>query len=204
MNLAPLLRESATPPSGCPAVAVDASSNIYLAGSTTSANFPLTPQPTTDPPPAAFQTALATAPDVFVTKLNSAGTAIVFSTYLGGDGADTSAGVAVDSAFNVVVAGTTSVQQFPGQHFGISGHSGQCGRARIREQAECDGQRSALLDLSFRQWRGNCSRSGCGLQKQDLRHWHHHIYRSAGCNSFVSRHSGCDSGRLAGYVTNFS
>ena len=101
------------PPSGCPAVAIDASSNIYLAGSTTSSDFPLTPQPATTPPPAAFQTALATAPDVFVTKLNSAGTAIVFSTYLGGDGADTSAGVAVDSGFNVVVAGTTTSTNFP-------------------------------------------------------------------------------------------
>src|SRR6476620_7846727 len=67
---------AATPPSGCPAVAVDASSNIYLAGSTTSTNFPLTPQPATDPPPAAFQSLLAAPPDVFVTKLNSAGNAI--------------------------------------------------------------------------------------------------------------------------------
>ncbi len=103
----------ATPPSGCPAVAVDASSNIYLAGSTTSADFPVTPQPTTAPPPAAFQPAIATAPDVFVSKLNAAGNAIVFSTYLGGDGADISAGVAVDSAFNVIVAGTTSSTNFP-------------------------------------------------------------------------------------------
>ena len=115
---------TATPPSGCPAVAIDASSNIYLAGSTTSADFPLTPQPTTDPPPAAFQPALATAPDVFVTKLNSAGTAIVFSTYLGGDGADTTAGVAVDSAFNVVVAGTTTSDNFP-----VSGSAFQGARA---------------------------------------------------------------------------
>ena len=111
----------ATPPSGCPAVAIDASSNIYLAGSTTSANFPLTPQPTTDPPPAAFQTALATAPDVFVTKLNSAGTAIVFSTYLGGDGADITAGVAVDSAFNVVVAGSTASSNFPASSSAFQG-----------------------------------------------------------------------------------
>ena len=193
----------ATPPSGCPAVAVDASSNIYLAGSTTSTNFPLTPQPATDPPPAAFQSLLAAPPDVFVTKLNSAGNAIVFSTYLGGDGADTSAGVAVDSAFNVVVAGTTTSSNFPGQHFGVSGHSGQCERARIREQAGCDGQRSALLDLSFRQWLRNCSRS-CGRpQKQDLRDWRHHVHRSAGRDSFVSRNARCDSGRLAGDVPIF-
>ena len=103
----------ATPPSGCPAVAVDASSNIYLAGSTTSADFPITPQPITAPPPSAFQPALASPPDVFVTKLNSAGSAIVFSTYLGGDGSETTAGVAVDAAFNVAVAGTTTSTNFP-------------------------------------------------------------------------------------------
>jgi hypothetical protein len=105
-----LIGTISSPPSGCPAVAIDASANIYIAGSTTSAVFPLTPQPSTSPP---FQTMLAVAPDVFVTKLNAAGSAIVFSTYLGGDGADTSAGVAVDSAFNVVVAGTTTSSNFP-------------------------------------------------------------------------------------------
>lgn len=102
-----------SPPSGCPAVAIDASSNMYLAGTTTSADFPLTPQPPTTPPPAAFQTALAAAPDAFVSKLNAAGSAIIFSTYLGGDGVDTTAGVASDSAFNVVVTGTTTSSNFP-------------------------------------------------------------------------------------------
>ncbi len=101
----------ASPPSGCPAVAIDASSNIYLAGSTTSIDFPVVPPVAT--PPSAFQPALAAAPDVFVTKLNAAGSAIAFSTYLGGDGADTTAGVAADSAFNVVVAGTTTSSNFP-------------------------------------------------------------------------------------------
>jgi uncharacterized repeat protein (TIGR01451 family) len=100
----------ASPPSGCPAVAVDASANIYLAGSTTSTVFP---QPATNPPPAAFQATLGGAADVFITKLNAAGSAILFSTYLGGDGTDTSAGVAVDSGFNVIVAGTTASSNFP-------------------------------------------------------------------------------------------
>jgi uncharacterized repeat protein (TIGR01451 family) len=96
-----LIGTVSSPPSGCPAVAIDASSNIYIAGSTTSASgFPLQP-------------ALATPPDVFVAKLNSSGSAVVFSTYLGGDGVDTSAGIAVDSAFNVVVAGTTASSNFP-------------------------------------------------------------------------------------------
>ncbi len=129
----------ATPPSGCPAVTIDASSNIYLAGSTTSVDLPLTPQPATDPPPAAFQKLLATAPDVFVTKLNSAGTAIVFSTYLGGDGADTSAGVAVDSAFNVVVAGTTTSSNFPVSSSAFQGTRASAGAHAFVSKLEATG-----------------------------------------------------------------
>jgi len=101
------------PPAGCPAIAVDASANIYFAGSTMSADFPLTPLTGTTPPPAPFQSAPVGAPDVFVTKLNPTGSAIVFSTYLGGSGIDITAGVAADSAFNVVVAGTTQSANFP-------------------------------------------------------------------------------------------
>jgi hypothetical protein len=97
----------ASPPSGCPAVALDASSNIYLAGSTTSTTgIPLVPTPP-------FQMALAGTANVFVTKLNSAGSTVLFSTYLGGDGIDITAGVAADTAFNVVIAGTTTSSNFP-------------------------------------------------------------------------------------------
>ncbi len=97
----------ASPPSGCPAVALDASSNIYIAGSTTSTTgIPLVPTPP-------FQMALAGPANVFVTKLNSAGSTVLFSTYLGGDGIDTTAGVAADTAFNVVIAGTTTSSNFP-------------------------------------------------------------------------------------------
>jgi hypothetical protein len=99
----------ASPPSGCPAIAIDPSSNIYIAGSTTSVDFPVVPAT----PPAAFQTAIKGAADVFVTKLNAAGSAVQFSTYLGGSNADFTAGVAVDTAFNVVVAGTTASTDFP-------------------------------------------------------------------------------------------
>ena len=101
----------ASPPSGCPAIAIDPSSNIYIAGSTTSADFPVVPPVAT--PPSAFQTAIAAAPDVFVTKLNAAGSAILFSTYLGGNNVDYPAGVAVDNAFDVVVVGTTASGNFP-------------------------------------------------------------------------------------------
>jgi hypothetical protein len=105
-----------SPPSGCPAIAVDSANgiggpgNIYVAGSTTSSNFRTTT--------GVFQPSLAggTGPNhanLFLSKFDPTGATLIFSTYLGGDGTDTSAGVAVDSALNVYVAGTTSSTNFP-------------------------------------------------------------------------------------------
>jgi hypothetical protein len=89
---------------GCPAIAVDAGLNFYLAGSTESANFP--------PQPGVVGSLTGTA-NVIVAKLNSAGTALQFSTYLGGTGKDYTGGIAVDAGLDVVVAGTTSSPDFP-------------------------------------------------------------------------------------------
>jgi len=89
-----------------PTVAVDSSFNIYVAGSTTSTNFPTTS--------GVLQTSLAGTANIFVTKFSPTGAApLLFSTYLGGNGTDASVGVAVDKAFNVYVAGTTSSSNFP-------------------------------------------------------------------------------------------
>ncbi|HYA24443.1 MAG TPA: SBBP repeat-containing protein, partial [Terriglobales bacterium] len=93
-----------TPLSGCPAVAVDSASNAYIAGSTTSTNFP-----TVSP----FQATKNGTANVFVSKFNAAANTLVFSTYLGGNGTDYTAGVAVDQGFDVLVAGTTSSTNFP-------------------------------------------------------------------------------------------
>ena len=51
--------------------------------------------------------------DVLITKIDSGGATIVFQTYLGGTGGDTPAGIAVDSGFDVIVAGTTTSADFP-------------------------------------------------------------------------------------------
>jgi hypothetical protein len=91
---------------GCPAIAVDAASNAYVAGSTESTNFPQTT--------GEFQPELAAGAtaNVFIAKFNSAGT-LLFATYLGGNGTDYAAGVATDTGFDVIVAGTASSGNFP-------------------------------------------------------------------------------------------
>ena len=51
--------------------------------------------------------------DVFVTKLNAAGSALVYSTYLGGTGDDYANGIAIDAAGEAFVTGDTSSTNFP-------------------------------------------------------------------------------------------
>jgi hypothetical protein len=94
------------PPAGCPAIAVDPVGNAYVAGSTTSTNFPGTA--------GEFQPALATGAtaNVFVAKFTPTGS-LQFATYLGGNGIDYPAGIGVDNGFNMVVAGTTTSSDFP-------------------------------------------------------------------------------------------
>lgn len=67
---------------GASGVAVDASGNAYITGSTTSTDFPVFPLP------GAAGAMSAGGSDVFVTKLNGTGTGVVYSTYLGGSGDD--------------------------------------------------------------------------------------------------------------------
>src|SRR5258708_13693055 len=52
--------------------------------------------------------------DAFVAKMNAAGTALVYSTYLGGSGDDVGRSVAVDSSGNAYVTGGTASTNFPG------------------------------------------------------------------------------------------
>jgi hypothetical protein len=94
-------------------IAVDDSGNAYVAGSTFSTDFPVTP--------GAFQITNngdTSNPNVFVTELNPTGTALVYSTYLGGSGGgdgggDTASAIAVDSGGNAFVAGYAYSHDFP-------------------------------------------------------------------------------------------
>jgi uncharacterized repeat protein (TIGR01451 family) len=90
-------------------IAVDGGGNIYLSGSTTSTDLVTSHTVSTTP----FQAALSGTQDVYVLKINAAGTSIGYLTYLGGTGTETSAGIAVDASGDAYVAGTTSSANFP-------------------------------------------------------------------------------------------
>jgi hypothetical protein len=85
-------------------IALDSSGNAYVTGSTESTNFPLA---------SALQRTYGTNTDAFVTKLNPAGSALVYSTYLGGSGSDVGGSIAVDFVGNAYVAGFTASTDFP-------------------------------------------------------------------------------------------
>ncbi|MCI0366558.1 MAG: SBBP repeat-containing protein, partial [Phycisphaerales bacterium] len=92
------------------AIATDTSGNVYMTGATTATNFrtvnALQPNAGNQDPELGLS-------DGFITKLNAAGTALVYSTYLGGSGDDDANAIAVDSSGNVIVVGMTGSMNFP-------------------------------------------------------------------------------------------
>ncbi len=90
-------------------IVVDSGGNAYVTGVTASANFP-----TLNP----FQSALGSidTADAFVTKFNSVGTGLIYSTYLGANGADWSVDIAADAEGNAFVMGNTQSANFPTQN----------------------------------------------------------------------------------------
>ena len=90
-------------------IAIDSLGSAYVTGSTSSFDFPTTLN--------AFQS-VNRRPDgsgtnAFVTKLNPFGTALDYSTFLGGSTSDSTAGIALDSDNNAYITGKTSSPDFP-------------------------------------------------------------------------------------------
>ena len=88
------------------AITVDSSGNAFITGTTTSEDFPTTAN--------AFQVVYGGNGDAFVVELGSGGNSMVYSSYLGGSGADFGAAIAVDAAHNAYVTGSTQSVNFPG------------------------------------------------------------------------------------------
>lgn len=76
-------------------IAVDTAGNVYVSGFTDSINFPLAnaSQPTLG----------GGQQDAFVVKLDTSGTRVLYSTYIGGNGQDNGTSIAVDAAGNAYV-----------------------------------------------------------------------------------------------------
>ena len=85
------------------AIAADSSGNAYVTGYTNSGLLTVNP----------LQPSLNGYQNAFVSKLNADGSALVYSTYLGGSQTDQGAGIAVDSSGNAYLTGTTSSPDFP-------------------------------------------------------------------------------------------
>jgi hypothetical protein len=81
------------------AIAVDTNGNAYLAGTTYSSDYPTRN---------AEQPILRSGPDTFITKLDSTGSTVLFSTFFGGSGADYATGLALDGAGGFYVAMSTT------------------------------------------------------------------------------------------------
>src|SRR5262249_10310401 len=85
------------------AIALDKDGNVYITGRTNSSDFPLTnPIQIT-----------RFAFDMFVTEINAAGSATLFSTFIGGSGSESGRGIAVDKLGNIHVAGEGTSTDFP-------------------------------------------------------------------------------------------
>lgn len=92
-------------------IAVDSAGNAYISGWTQSTDFPVTP--------GAFQTKTANpkqggvTADAFITKLNASGSALLYSSYLGGAGDDFGDAIVSSGGFAFVAGETTSTTKFP-------------------------------------------------------------------------------------------
>lgn len=86
-------------------IAIDSNRNAYITGYTYSTDY--------DTTTGAFQTTSGVDYDVFVTKLNTTGAALIYSTYIGGNGADQGASIAIDGSGNTYITGRTNSTNYP-------------------------------------------------------------------------------------------
>ncbi len=98
------------------AMAVDPAGCVYIAGQATSPDYPATA--------GSFDASHNGGADVLITKLNESGSALVYSTFLGGSGRDSANGVFLDSLGCAYVTGGTASTDFPSSTVPVPGYDG--------------------------------------------------------------------------------
>ncbi len=121
-------------------IAVDGLGNAYVTGTAYSSDFPVTS--------GAFDTSESLKWDVFVTKFNENGTALVYSTFLGGEDYDNGIRIVVDDAGDAYVEGSTKSPDFPvtSGAFDKSNSGGESGDIFV---AKLNASGSALVYSTF-------------------------------------------------------
>jgi len=119
-------------------IAVDQHEHVYVTGSTVSADFPTTAK--------AFDRRYGGREDAFVAKLDAKGSALIYSTYLGGTAFDKAQGIAIDKNEQAYVTGRTTSRNFPttGGAFAQRQHGGEDGFV-----AKLDAKGSKLVYSTF-------------------------------------------------------
>ena len=107
------------------AIAVDSRDNAYVAGKTSSTDYPIV---------SPFQSLYGGGPtDAFVARIHPLGSSLTYSTYLGGSGTDVANGITVDSVENIYITGSTISTNFPvvyGSYDAICGTDGNCNSSK--------------------------------------------------------------------------
>jgi uncharacterized protein (TIGR03437 family) len=144
-------------------IALDGSGNAYVTGSTRSIDFPVANPLQRNKN--GFQD------DVFVTKINAAGSALVYSTYLGGNDFDRVLGIAVDSVGNAYITGFTSSTDFPtanplqSYNHATSGCSNSSTSCRTGFVAKINAAGSALVYSTYLGGMGFSSGNGIAVDR---------------------------------------
>jgi hypothetical protein len=119
-------------------IAVDLSGSAYVTGQTDSSTFPTTS--------GSWQTNFIGSEDVFVSKLNAAGSALVYSTFLGGSGVH-GAAIAIDGSDNAYITGPSTRRcAISATIRGDYAIAAALGRTQINEQGPGSARATTTLD----------------------------------------------------------
>ncbi len=142
-------------------IGIDSNGNIYVTGQTASTNFPTTT--------GAFQGTCGGCStggsNVFVSKIASDGSSLIYSTYVGGSGTDSGNSIAIDSSGDVFVAGATSSKNFPKAGTPFQGSCKSCTSSLANNAFvfELNSTGSALTYSTYLGGTGNDVASGIAL-----------------------------------------